>query len=286
MPEEIAVVLPTFNRRDITAKCVSRLLAQSLKVQIIVCDSNSSDGTRDFLPQSDNITILNVGNEAWWSEATNEGIKWALEHNYKKIVLLNDDVGFEENLIELLDNLSQRYQNSIISPAQFNVRLKYHFLGFIFSGWIKKRGVISSPPITSNVFIDASNGCCLFIPDIIFFKAGYIDHVNCPHLFGDIEFLSRIKNAGFNILATPNIVISQDGNTDYQSKTRLKNMFTHKGSPYHFRSYLKFGETLFKGKINFFVLGVNYHLSYLQSIYHFVLYKLKSNLYKSSNRCN
>lgn len=278
--EKIAIIIPTFNRKDVTLKCISQLLRQSLKAHIIVCDSDSRDGTREALPHSDEITILNVGIDAWWSEAVNAGIKWALTHNYKKIILINDDIGFENHLIEELNNVANFYPNAIITPSQFNANLNYKFLGFLFSGITRKKVLVSIPPNINDVFVDASNGCCLFIPSSILLKVGSVDQCNCPHLYGDIEFLLRVRNAGFKIVATPKIEIRQEGNTDYRTRVMLKSIFTHKGSPYHFNSYIRFGDTLFKGKFKFLVFGIRYHLLFIQSLYQIVLFKLNNQLHK------
>jgi GT2 family glycosyltransferase len=278
--EKIAVIVPTFNRKEVTIKCISKLLSQSLKAHIVVCDSDSNDGTRDSLPRTDDITVLNVGHDAWWSEAVNTGIKWALTHGYKKIILINDDIGFGNTLIEDLNNAAKNHLNAIITPSQLNSNFKYSFLGFIFSGITKKKVLISSPPNTDDIFVDASNGCCLFIPGSILLKVGNIDQKKCPHLFGDIEFLLRVKNAGFKLVATPKIQITQEGNTDYRVRVRLRDIFTNKGSPYHFKSYIKFGETLFKGKVKFLILGIHHHLLFIKSLYEIAIYKINSRLNK------
>ena len=51
MPE-ISVVIPTYNRLDTLAHVIPTLLAQDLpaeRYELLVCDSNSSDGTAQFL---------------------------------------------------------------------------------------------------------------------------------------------------------------------------------------------------------------------------------------------
>lgn len=51
MPE-ISVVVPTYNRLETLAPVLPTLLAQDLapsEFEVLVCDSNSTDGTAEFL---------------------------------------------------------------------------------------------------------------------------------------------------------------------------------------------------------------------------------------------
>ncbi|MGB7047294.1 MAG: glycosyltransferase, partial [Candidatus Cybelea sp.] len=51
MPE-ISVVIPTYNRLDTLSLVLPTLLAQDLpaaQYELLVCDSNSNDGTAEFL---------------------------------------------------------------------------------------------------------------------------------------------------------------------------------------------------------------------------------------------
>ena len=89
---ELSVVIPTYNRLDTLTSVIPTLLEQDLaspKYELLVCDSNSNDGTREYLAQ---ISVLhpNVrhlsGSYSGRAAARNAGIAAARG----EIVLFND----------------------------------------------------------------------------------------------------------------------------------------------------------------------------------------------------
>jgi GT2 family glycosyltransferase len=89
---ELSVVIPTYNRLDTLTRVIPTLLEQDLaspKYELLVCDSNSNDGTREYLAQ---ISVLhpNVrhlsGSYSGRAAARNAGIAAARG----EIVLFND----------------------------------------------------------------------------------------------------------------------------------------------------------------------------------------------------
>ena len=76
MRPETSVIIPTWNRRDLVARAIDSVLAQSRPVEeIIVVDDGSSDGTGEFLAQryGERIVLLAQAN-AGVSAARNRGL--------------------------------------------------------------------------------------------------------------------------------------------------------------------------------------------------------------------
>jgi glycosyltransferase involved in cell wall biosynthesis len=89
---EISVVIPTYNRLDTLASVIPTLLEQDLaspEYELLVCDSNSDDGTREYLAQISalhpNVRHL-AGSYSGRAAARNAGIAAARG----EIVLFND----------------------------------------------------------------------------------------------------------------------------------------------------------------------------------------------------
>jgi GT2 family glycosyltransferase len=89
---EISVVIPTYNRLDTLASVIPTLLDQDLaspEYELLVCDSNSNDGTREYLAQ---VSVLHpnvrhlAGSYSGRAAARNAGIAAARG----EIVLFND----------------------------------------------------------------------------------------------------------------------------------------------------------------------------------------------------
>lgn len=262
----VQIVIPTFNRKDITLSCVNKLFNGTYQhINIIICDSSSKDGTQEALKENINITVVDVGQEKWWTGAVNIGIHKALILKPDYILLMNDDIDFSDTLVENMITKSKEFPNSIISPVQkTNSGL---FLGINYSSIFKIPNVIFlSDYKKKEVSVQTSNGCCLLIPSKIFHTIGLFNEIDCPHLAGDTEFQLRAYRFGYNTIATTDIAIKQGKSTDYFSRVHLSNIFVHFASPVHFLSYWRFGTTLFNGSFSFIFLGLRYHFIYIKTV--------------------
>lgn len=263
--ENFAVVIPSFNRREVTKNCVAGLLKGSYSnVTIIICDSDSTDGTREAFVGQPNVSVINVGGDCWWTGAVNKGLEVILKKNYEFALLINDDIDMPPQLIESLLEKARLNPGKIISPAQRSSQGV--FLGINYSGMFKT-------PITTwvsrekeQVGVESSNGCCLLIPTETLRIIGLFDEAHCPHLYGDTEFQVRAWNHGLGTIAFSDVAISQHENTDYFRNLRLQSLLSYKGSPVHFYAYLTFGRTLFQGWIRFVFFGIKHHHLYLRSL--------------------
>jgi GT2 family glycosyltransferase len=262
---KLAVIIPTFNRKEVTQKCVTNLLNGTISnINIIICDSGSSDGTPEAFQNIDNVSVLNVGEDSWWTAAVNAGVSVALQKHFEFVLVLNDDVDIPLNLVEKMLGKAKLNPDKIISPAQ-----KYEggiFLGIRYLGIFKTSSMILSSNEKMEVEVESSNGCCLLIPSDSFGTIGLFDESHCPHLYGDTEFQIRAWNYGLGTMAFSDIVICQHANTDYFGRLQFKGLLTHKGSPLHFRAYLIFGRTLFRSMYRFAFFGAVHHRLYFRSL--------------------
>src|SRR5687768_4070290 len=91
-PPRVAIVVPTFNRRPNTAGYVDALAADAHTDKVIfICDSGSSDGTREAIQGRPGVVVHNVGSDAWWSGAVNAGVRDALSQDFEYVMVANDD---------------------------------------------------------------------------------------------------------------------------------------------------------------------------------------------------
>lgn len=267
--DSVAVVIPCYNRKAVTVACIRALNIYSFgKVKIFVCDSGSIDGTQEAVCQEPNTIFIAVGNESWWSAAVNIGIAAARRQGFSKIILLNDDVNFDEKLMSGLLAEAQFHPEAIISAKQKTVNGE--FLGFVYKSLSKKATAINRQSASSAV--DSSNGCCLLIPSEVFDAVGYFDDHRCPQLYGDVEFQLRAKRAGYPTIACSSALISQQKNTDYFARLGRANVFTHPASPLNVRAYMTFGTTLFGNISSFLLFGYRYHYGYVKSLIRYLLF--------------
>jgi len=87
---EIDVVVPTFNGRELTARCLEHLGQQTVANRVIVVDDASTDGTSDMLRERHpEVTVIELERNAGFSRAVNAGIRASTA---ELVVLINNDV--------------------------------------------------------------------------------------------------------------------------------------------------------------------------------------------------
>ena len=100
MAASIDVVVPAYNRYELTRDCLDRLARQTVAHRTIVVDDGSSDDTpaqvrRDW----PHVTIVELGANRGYTRAVNRGVS-AGEGEY--VVLLNNDVQLRPDCLERL----------------------------------------------------------------------------------------------------------------------------------------------------------------------------------------
>jgi GT2 family glycosyltransferase len=269
-----AVVVPTFNRRDVTQRFLESVRRQSAYVSIYVCDSGSTDGTLQAVAAVPGVNLIHVGSDAWWSAAVNRGVDQALAEGHDAVLIMNDDIEFDGDLLVRLAQKHQLFPRAIVSPLQ--VSPTGPFLGMRYAGRCRVMELVGRAD--GDVFVDTTNGCCLLVPGAVFAAVGRIDQARCPHQYGDTEFQLRAKFAGFPTLACPDLKISQLGATNYYARLRPGAILKFAGSPLHFPAYTQFGSTLFGGHLQFLLFGWQYHYRYIKTFAKALLYIAKKAL--------
>jgi GT2 family glycosyltransferase len=100
----IAIVILTWNQKQVTLDCLASLHAQNYKDStIILVDNGSRDGTADAVraayPQ---VTVIENGDNLGFAGGNNVGIRRALETNPDYVMLLNNDTTVEPDMLHQL----------------------------------------------------------------------------------------------------------------------------------------------------------------------------------------
>jgi dolichol-phosphate mannosyltransferase len=148
------VIVPTYNERDNLPSLVLRLLALPLKVDLLIVDDNSPDGTgqlaEEFAAKHTNIHVLHRPEKAGLGRAYCAGFVWALERDYEFIFEMDGDFSHDPDEIpnflaaardaDLV--LGSRYSNGI---RVINWPLKRLMLSLCAAKYVK---VITGMPIS------------------------------------------------------------------------------------------------------------------------------------------
>lgn len=110
--KKVAIVVVTYNRKEMLKKCIQALLEQSYtNYEIIIVDNASTDGTHEYIEETlknSKVTYINTTENLGGAGGFNFGIKKAIQNtdaNY--IWLMDDDCIAKKDSLEELINASQ-----------------------------------------------------------------------------------------------------------------------------------------------------------------------------------
>jgi GT2 family glycosyltransferase len=224
----IYIVIPVHNRKAYTRACLTYLRQQTYRyTTVIVVDDGSTDGTAQMLEtEFPEVTVLRGNGNLWWTEATNVGIRHALQHADRAgrnfVLTLNDDVQIgPDYLRQLLDTY---YQNapcvvgSVCVDAARPDRLTFAGVRLnLFVGGqtdLATRHYANSYAAlaaqTTQVRSDALSGRGMLIPFAALARVGLFDARRYPHYLSDIEFSVRASKAGYVPVVSVGAVVREE----------------------------------------------------------------------------
>ncbi len=149
MPETIAAVVVTFNRKYLLTQCLNALLFQTrVPDKIFVIDNASSDGTPELLREEGYldkpiIEYVQISENTGGAGGFHEGMKLAYEANYDWLWLMDDDGYPASDCLEEL--LTAKYNLDVVGSVALlpenPTQLTWTFLVFNQNGYFspKKR---------------------------------------------------------------------------------------------------------------------------------------------------
>ena len=224
---EAAIVIPVFNRKQVTQSCLKAIGVNSPRFKVIVVDSGSTDGTGEAVsagfPQ---VRLVRGEASEWWAAATNRGVKLALEEGCSHVVTYNDDNIATPGLFERLLDDAENNPGAIVSATvcRLDARDQVLFAGrrrsrltdrYIHLGLNRHPGELGGGLRE----VDLLHGMCTIIPVAVFRDCGVFDDRAFPHLFADDDLALRAKARGYRLLVDHDAVVyndtSQKGLTPY-----------------------------------------------------------------------
>jgi len=220
-PIHAYVVIPTFNRREITLACLDMLAAQRTQARIIpiVADGGSTDGTqaavRERYPQA--VVLSPPDGEEWfWTGSTDAGLRWALAQPGRTdddvCILLNNDLRFEPDLVEALVTGLDRYGLDVAIALTYDADDPDRLVGcgvwVEVEGW---RGIVDSVrpaedhAVAANhaVLVNTTTGRGAAVRVSTLLRYGGVDASRFPHYLGDYEFGLRLYRQGAVLAVIP-----------------------------------------------------------------------------------
>lgn len=99
----IAAIVVTYNRKKLLKECIESLLNQTVGLDILVIDNNSTDGTAELIKKYTNLgnfLYFNTGKNLGGAGGFQYGMRKAVELNYEYIWIMDDDCIPTSNALE------------------------------------------------------------------------------------------------------------------------------------------------------------------------------------------
>ncbi len=222
---KVGAVIPTRDRKDKLFRFLDQFSRQTYpNLQIIVVDSNSTDGTREEIagrvPQ---VTLICASDREYWAGATNAGVKAALENGCEYVLTINDDSIVEVDHVERMVEIARKDQvlilgncinylsnpNLIWSVGTSNHWGTANFLSLNYHD-VELDHLPDSVKKSDLIQVDALAGNGVLIHRQVFEAIGLYNDVFLPHYHADSEMTIRANSKGIKVFVSSSIILLND----------------------------------------------------------------------------
>lgn len=219
---KVGIVIPVFNRKELTLCCLEKLCADApSSFRVIVVDSGSTDGTPQAVAEKfSRAVVLQTTPSHWWAAATNAGIRDAMQNGCQYVLTCNDDNQATSATLEKLVAVAEMHRNSIVAATVCD---QNSIDTVLFAG--RRRSRVTDRFFYMNHYqsyekagsglreVDLLHGKCTLFPVSVFASVGLFDEKAFPHLFADDDLVLRAKQRGYRLLVDLDTVILNDQST-------------------------------------------------------------------------
>ena len=214
----VLVVIPTFNEADNLLRIVPLVLNQDPRIEVLVVDDNSPDGTGDLADdlaeELDRVHVLHRSGKQGLGRAYLEGFKWGLERSYGFFIEMDADFShdpdalpeFIEKATEFDVVLGSRYVDGNVTVINWPMsRLLISYFGSRYAR------VVTGLPVR-----DATGGFNCWRREVL--EALDFDRIESNGYTFQIELKLRAWRRGFSLTEIPIIFAERDSGESKMSK--------------------------------------------------------------------
>ena len=219
MAEQGLVIVPTYNERDNIIRLIDAALAQDPRLEVLVVDDGSPDGTgtlvRERATADPRVHLLERGRKLGLGTAYVAGFKWALERDYEYVFEMDADFSHDpSHLPQFLESirdadlvLGSRYREGKVTVVNWPMaRLILSYFANVYARFV-----------TGLALWDATGGFKCFRRRVL--DAINLDDVRSNGYAFQIEMSYRAWQLGFRIVEIPIVFVDR---TEGESKMSKK----------------------------------------------------------------
>ena len=117
---KILVIVVTYNGLKWLDRCLGSVRASEVPADLYVWDNGSADGSADFVAaRFPEAKLTRSADNLGFADANNMGMRYALDHGYDYVYLLNQDAWIEPSTLGTLISFSEAHpEYGVLSPLQ------------------------------------------------------------------------------------------------------------------------------------------------------------------------
>jgi GT2 family glycosyltransferase len=208
----VEIIVPVHNRKEKTLRCLkslSRIDKTGMKVNILVVDDGSTDGTadaiREFYPD---VEIVKGSGTLFYTGGINLGLETVLQRESNFILTINDDEVFDAKFLQKMVSTATANPGSVVGAVLLRTDIPHRLTQTaprwetLSGGWRHwyNQTVWTIPQNPWKV--DLIVGNCVLFPTAAIRAAGLMDVKRHPH-YGDSEYTPRLRKLGWKLLIEP-----------------------------------------------------------------------------------
>jgi N-acetylglucosaminyl-diphospho-decaprenol L-rhamnosyltransferase len=209
VPGSIDVVIPAYNRWDLTESCLADLAAQTVTHRTIVVDNGSTDQTRAAL-RSDwpQVTVVELDHNHPFTQAVNRGVS-AGEGEH--VILLNNDVRLRHDFLERLvapmrdDRRVGSVASLMLTPDEATIDSFGVSADVTLAGFARLHGREPSAALGSAPALAGAEGTAGAYRRAAWEQAGGLDESISAYM-EILDLALRLRRAGWSAAAAPDAV--------------------------------------------------------------------------------
>lgn len=215
--DRVLIIVPTYNERENLPRLVDRILALPVRVDLLIVDDNSPDGTGkladDFAARHPSIHALHRPEKSGLGRAYCAGFRWALEQGYDAIMEMDGDLSHNPDDIPAFLEAAQ-HADLVLGSRYCN--------GIRVINWPLKRLVLSLAAakyvqwITGMPFTDPTGGFKCFRRRSL--ESLNLDAVDSNGYSFQIEMTHKIWRQGLRIVEVPIVFTDRFHGTSKMSR--------------------------------------------------------------------
>ncbi len=193
---KLYIILPVFNRLDLTIKFVESLKKQTYtNYTLLLIDDGSTDGTSNKVKQLlENTIVIEGKGNWWWAGSLQKAYDWINNDGLRNsfTLIINDDLVFEDNFLEKGITYLIKNDNTFVLSAAYNENEPHNLedCGIVYDF---KNNTFIANDVTNLDKLNCVSTRGLFMKTTDFIKTNGFRPFLLPHYYSDYEFSIRAK---------------------------------------------------------------------------------------------